>query len=450
MNRVKQGFSKGGDAIKDLKLIPVICSDAAVASDILEHLNSTNYEAIGVPLTNLADAKEVLQTEFPNILIVRYSEQSTFEKLFIEEVLADPWLHNGAIIGISETIRDKETLEKIYGLNLVASFLEDNVGSNLPIVLSVLDRNQHILLQRALATDLISFLSGTFTLANDLVEIEVYGNLLANLLANLSLISSDRKRLLNLTLRELLINALEHGNCNISFQNKSAFLEQNMNIDELVRERCKEPDIAKRRIGLEYTLEEKNALFVITDEGDGFDWKAMLEKAPDHESLLLHGRGIIMARQLTDMLFYNAKGNRVSFRFPFDTDSEHKPPVLLADLPATAVKQGDTIFSEGDIGDSLYYIARGSFEVLVKERRVCVLTPSDIFLGEMSFLLNNRRSATVKALTDGMLIKVSKRGFVKAIREQPHYSLFLSRILAFRLERANALSSDSPHGSQQG
>jgi hypothetical protein len=65
----------------------------------------------------------------------------------------------------------------------------------------------------------------------------------------------------------------------------------------------------------------------------------------------------------------------------------------------------------------------------------------DVFLGEMSFLLNNRRSATVKAASGGRLIRVSKREFVDAIKKKPHYALLLARLLAQRIHRINLSSS---------
>ena len=75
--------------------------------------------------------------------------------------------------------------------------------------------------------------------------------------------------------------------------------------------------------------------------------------------------------------------------------------------------------------------------MLVQGERVSTLRPEDIFLGEMSFLLSNRRSATVRAVTAAKLIRVSKKEFVEGIKEKPHYALFLSRLLARRIERLN-------------
>ena len=65
------------------------------------------------------------------------------------------------------------------------------------------------------------------------------------------------------------------------------------------------------------------------------------------------------------------------------------------------------------------------------------LTPDDMFLGEMSFLLNNHRSATVKAAGSARLLRIPKQSFVNVIKKQPHYGIFLARLLAQRLDRLN-------------
>jgi CRP-like cAMP-binding protein len=65
------------------------------------------------------------------------------------------------------------------------------------------------------------------------------------------------------------------------------------------------------------------------------------------------------------------------------------------------------------------------------------LSAQDIFMGEMSFLLNERRSATIKAKSAGKLILLTQQTFINIIREYPHYGVFLSKLLAKRLVRSN-------------
>ena len=51
----------------------------------------------------------------------------------------------------------------------------------------------------------------------------------------------------------------------------------------------------------------------------------------------------------------------------------------------------------------------------------------------MAFLLNDRRSATVLAVGECKLIKIPKHDFLSLIRRNPHYGIFLSKMLAQRL-----------------
>ena len=53
------------------------------------------------------------------------------------------------------------------------------------------------------------------------------------------------------------------------------------------------------------------------------------------------------------------------------------------------------------------------------------MSPADIFMGEMSFLLNNTRSAMVRAESQGKLVKISRKAFVAVVKEYPHYGIFL-------------------------
>ncbi|MCL2759857.1 MAG: cyclic nucleotide-binding domain-containing protein, partial [Treponema sp.] len=84
-----------------------------------------------------------------------------------------------------------------------------------------------------------------------------------------------------------------------------------------------------------------------------------------------------------------------------------------------------------------YYISSGTYEVLHKNKRVGTLSSQDIFMGEMSFLLNQRRSATIRATSAGKLIHLTQKTFINIIRDYPHYGVFLSKLLAKRIVRSN-------------
>jgi CRP-like cAMP-binding protein len=55
----------------------------------------------------------------------------------------------------------------------------------------------------------------------------------------------------------------------------------------------------------------------------------------------------------------------------------------------------------------------------------------------MSFLLNDRRSATVVSEGRSVLYKISKNEFMNVVKEKPHYGILLARLIAQRLSKLN-------------
>jgi len=263
-------------------------------------------------------------------------------------------------------------------------------------------------------------------------------NLICNFLYNANKIDKDMKFGLQIALNELLINAIEHGNCAISYEEKSRWLENNSTISDLIKERTQNPDIAMKKVTFEYTISPDNSKFLIADEGEGFNWRELKDASNPENLLELHGRGIMMTKNLTHNLVYNDKGNVVSFEIGYN-NQETITPGLFRNMKFRDINKGEILFEEGQPSNFLYYIVSGLYNVIVNNKIISTLTADDIFMGEMSFLLNNRRSATVQAQTDGKLIKVSKLEFITAIKKKPHYALFLSRLLAQRIQRSNTM-----------
>ena len=85
----------------------------------------------------------------------------------------------------------------------------------------------------------------------------------------------------------------------------------------------------------------------------------------------------------------------------------------------------------------MYFIVSGRYGVYADGKLVSVLTPDDMFIGEMAFLLNDRRSATILSAGEGKLIRIPKVSFLNLIRKNPHYGIFLSKLLAQRVVRQN-------------
>jgi anti-sigma regulatory factor (Ser/Thr protein kinase) len=319
------------------------------------------------------------------------------------------------------------------GINIITVIHRARLEDYVPRLLRILSQNRGILFQRDLHFLLQSNFSGSFVLENDPFDLVTYSNLLANFLYNANLIDHERKVRFYVAIMELLINAIEHGNCCISYEEKTALLDEGGDVLSLIREKNKDPKISRKKVYLSYRISPKKSTFRIRDEGDGFDWKSRRQQMGEEGLGELHGRGIFMASHYLDNLKYHDKGNEVSFEVKHLSHESKKVPKVFTDQEEVVVQEGDIVFTQGEKSSYMYYIVSGQFEIIANETRVSVLTPQDIFLGEMSFLLNNQRSATVRAMSRGVLVKISKESFINAIKERPHYGIFLARLLAQRL-----------------
>ncbi len=121
----------------------------------------------------------------------------------------------------------------------------------------------------------------------------------------------------------------------------------------------------------------------------------------------------------------------------FLRDLEDSHLALVSESASQVVfGQDEIVCREGDPGDTLYVMLRGTVEVTAKtprggETHVADLTAPGFF-GEMSVLTGEPRSATVRARTDTKLLVVSRDGFERLFRSHPNVAETVSRVLAER------------------
>lgn len=114
-----------------------------------------------------------------------------------------------------------------------------------------------------------------------------------------------------LGLCELMINAVEHGNLEISYAEKSALNEAGTWRAEVNR-RLKMPQYAAREVSVAFVRKNDQLEFRIKDEGKGFDWNQYLDMSPDR-AYDSHGRGIAMSRIVSfQEVIYSGNGNTVT------------------------------------------------------------------------------------------------------------------------------------------
>jgi hypothetical protein len=424
--------------------IPFITSDGQLFESIRKLIttNGKEYDDL-VGLDSIEKSVEYLNIEMPDLFLVDFSDDAIDAFALLDIIMKDPWLLHGGLIALCNNYEISSRLEKVCGANIVVILSEEEIENQLPRVMDIIRNNRRILFQRQLGSDIIGNIFGSFKLENNPVEAHCYANLICNFLYNANRLDLEKKDLLRFSLYEMLINAIEHGNCGITYDEKTKYLEEGGFIENLITQRCRDRSIADKRVTFEYTITPSCAKFLIADEGEGFDWREIKNAEDGEVSLALHGRGILVTKRLVQNFSFNEKGNEVNFEVGYTTRAANVTPRLFTDMEQVEINQGDTVFNEGEPSNFLYYIAKGEYDVIVGETIISTLCADDIFMGEMSFLLNNKRSATVKASMPGTLIRISKKDFVEAIKQYPHYALFLSRLLAQRIRRSNIMKATS-------
>lgn len=109
-----------------------------------------------------------------------------------------------------------------------------------------------------------------------------------------------------------------------------------------------------------------------------------------------------------------------------------------------AYKDGDVVFREGELGQSMYFIQDGQIEILRREgdKEFCfaVLGKGDFF-GEMAMFHDEFHTTTARALGKVTVLTLDKRSFLQGIKDAPSMAYRVMRRMSrriFELESAVA------------
>ncbi len=124
-----------------------------------------------------------------------------------------------------------------------------------------------------------------------------------------------------LGLSELLVNAVEHGNLGIGYNEKSEFNLKGIWEEEIER-RLNLAENINKRVTIEYERSVHEIKITIKDQGQGFDWQKYMEISADR-AFDSHGRGIAIANMLSfDSIEYQGNGNQVIVTVLLDSETE--------------------------------------------------------------------------------------------------------------------------------
>src|SRR4051794_4811981 len=113
----------------------------------------------------------------------------------------------------------------------------------------------------------------------------------------------------NIALNEALYNALYHGNLEISSDLRQ---EDERAFYDLAGRRCQQSPYRDRRVEMVVKVDRTEAVYVVRDQGPGFD-PSKLPNPTDPANLdRIGGRGLLLIRTFMDEVSHNRKGNEIT------------------------------------------------------------------------------------------------------------------------------------------
>ncbi len=411
--------------------VPVLSKTEAIT-----HVISVMTEEFSIYYdTIFFETKEDLEKyslkKIPELILLDLTDPTNDGETFLSWIKEQKPLEFTSVVAIVQNDGDRMALEMEPNKNLMLSLTERDFLRNCTRLFKIIKQNIQFLFNRNVLIDLKVQESGIFICDNDSFDIIVYTNLLTTYLAETGRIGFDTKFQLQTALMEMLLNALEHGNCNINYDEKTQWLESGRDILELISERNKDPAIAAKKIILSYDIDVNETHFSIKDEGDGFDWQDMLQRDIEPN---LHGMGIKMTESMVKSLAYNEKGNEVFFSIinePGSVNPERIPFKIKWYKDRCVIKKAS------EPSDSIYFLLTGSISVTHYRQVVGHYVPADILIGYSNPFSSKPFSGTMKAVDEAKIIKISKQDFENFLEQYPSFKVFTERLKTRTYSAAN-------------
>jgi len=105
-----------------------------------------------------------------------------------------------------------------------------------------------------------------------------------------------------------------------------------------------------------------------------------------------------------------------------------------------SVAAGSEVLHEGGRTGHLYVLIEGRLEVVKGDAVVAAITEPGAVLGEMSVLLGQPHTATVRACSDAVIYEFEDAA--SFLQQEPGVALLIARMLAQRLNAANTYLAD--------
>jgi len=166
----------------------------------------------------------------------------------------------------------------------------------------------------------------------------------------------------------------------------------------------------------------------------------LLAKGGVYHRLRQHQSGFVVSE---DGQRAEVEGRRLAAIPVFARLVETHLATIAARFVTERYPRGKRLIEEGDPGDKLYIIVRGSVEVRQRdpdgaERQVAVLTDGDVF-GEVALLEDVPRTATIVTRTPCLMLTLGRQQFEKILAAEPELRIAFERMAAARRREGDSV-----------
>jgi PAS domain S-box-containing protein len=105
----------------------------------------------------------------------------------------------------------------------------------------------------------------------------------------------------------------------------------------------------------------------------------------------------------------------------------------------TPYEDGKAIFLEGDDSQDLFILVSGQLNVFKGNKKIAQITEKGSLFGEMSYLLNAKRTATIKAEKNVEAIQIPKEDIPGFFQDFPEVAGEITKLLAKRLDETSRI-----------
>ncbi len=265
--------------------------DVAMASDGTAALRAVRESMPDMVLTDLQmpgldglDLIDALRYDYPYVPVVLMTA-------FGSEELASQALREGAASYVPKRRLGRDLVPTIRSVLAVADFRAER-----QVALGLLKRSET-----------------EYVLGNDTSLVLPLVRQLEETLIAVRLCDPGRLLRVGIALSEVLVNAIEHGNLELTRESLGLDLDDTQYL-ELVAQRRVEAPYSERRVHVTARVTPDEAVYTIRDEGSGFDTSVLPDLADPGHLTRSDSRGLLLIRTFMDEVRFNDIGNEITLK----------------------------------------------------------------------------------------------------------------------------------------